>query len=194
MIRMRTAGLIALTLLCAGVPRGAAAQAPDEARFRVQIWGELSDAFVAQMRGYASLRDELERGLAPREVTDDAAAILARTRALAARMRKARAGAKPGDIFTPAIAEKFRKTLQLLADDKTCASLLDDNPGALPLPINGAYPTHQPLSTMPANVLAALPPLPEDVEYPFAQHVLFLFDTRAGVVVDRMPSAMVCGR
>jgi hypothetical protein len=81
-----------------------------------------------------------------------------------------------------------------VGDANTCAALHDDNPGALPLPINGTYPTHQPLSTVPANVLAALPPLPEDVEYRFAQRVLFLFDTRAGVIVDRMPAALVCDR
>ena len=70
-------------------------------------------------------------------------------------------------------------------------------PGIVPmwsiaLPINGGYPTHKPLSTVPPNVLATLPRLPEDVEYRFAGDQLFLFDTRAGVVIDRMPSAVAC--
>jgi hypothetical protein len=45
---------------------------------------------------------------------------------------------------------------------------------------------------MPPNVLAALPALPEDIEYRFAGRQLFLFDTRAGIVIDRMPSATLC--
>jgi hypothetical protein len=148
--------------------------------------------FVAQIGSYASLRTELERGLPPLQVSDDAAAILARTRALAERLRKARKDAKPGDIFTPEVSQEFTKTLKAYRDANTCTALLDDNPGTIALPINGRYPTHQPLSTMPPNVIAALPPLPTDIEYRFAGRDLILFDTRAGVVVDRMPSGAPC--
>jgi len=180
-----------LSAVCAGLPRQAASQErpPD---FRVQIWGDISAEFSARMRSYTDLRTELERGLPPRVVTEDAAAILSRTRALAKRMRAARAQARPGDIFTPDAGEQFRKALQIQIDAATCAALFDDNPGSSTLPINGTYPTHHPLSTMPPNILAALPPLPEDVEYRFAGRQLFLLDTRANIVIDRLPSATVC--
>ena len=186
-----TVRVLILSAACAGLARHAGSQdrPPD---FRVQIWGDISVEFSARIRSYADLRSELERGLPPAVVTEDAAAIVNRTRALAKRMRTARAQARPGDIFTPAAGEQFRKALQLQTDGATCAALFDDNPGSSALPINGTYPTHHPLSTMPPNVLAALPPLPKDVEYRFAGRELFLLDTRANIVIDRLPSATVC--
>lgn len=186
-----TGGLLILSAICAGLPRQAGSQErpPD---FRVQIWGDISAEFTARIRSYADLRTELERGLPPRIVTEDVAATLSRTRALARRMRAARAQARPGDIFTRAAGEQFRKALQMQIDGATCAALFDDNPGSSALPINGTYPAHDPVSTMPPNVLAALPPLPEDIEYRFAGRQLFLLDTRANIVIDRLPSATAC--
>ena len=182
MIRTQTAVLILLAL----------SQEPDAGRFRVQIWGDLSAEFHARVRTYADLRAELERGLPPLQVTDDTAAILGRTRALAARLRKARKDAKAGDIFTPDVRDAFRTALQSQVDAGTCAAVFEENPGSITVPINGRYPTHAPLSTMPPNVLAILPPLPVDIEYRFAARELLLLDTRAGVVVDRMTSAVLC--
>jgi hypothetical protein len=189
-----TSAVAVLLLCCAGVPRDTLAQDRDAATFRVQIWGDASVVFGEQMRSYAALREELERGLPPLQVTDDAAAILARTRALAARVREARSRAKPGDIFTRDVRAAFRKALQLetAGNADTCAALLDDNPGSIALPINGTYHSHRPVSTVPATVLAKLPPLPPDVEYRFAERELFLLDTRAYIVVDRMESAVRC--
>jgi len=185
-----------VAVLCAALPRHAISQERQTPDFRVQIWGDISAEFGVRIRSYADLRSELERGLPPLEVTADAAAILERTRALAKRIRDARAQARPGDILTRDAGAKFKEALalQIELDAATCAALYDDNPGSMSAPINGRYPTHQPLSTMPANVLAVLPPLPEDIEYRFAGRQLLLFDTRAGIVVDRMPDAIVCGK
>jgi hypothetical protein len=160
--------------------------------FKVQIFGEVLADFTSRIDSYAALRNELERGLPPRVVTESAAEILQRTRALAERIRAARKNAKEGDIFTGTVGAEFRKALQAQADLLTCAALADDNPGKQSVRINGSYPEHDPLSTMPANVLASLPRLPEDVEYRFAGKHLILFDTRAGVLLDRLPSAIKC--
>ena len=193
---VRTAGstvtAVILSVLCVGLARQAIAQERQPPDFRVQIWGDISAEFSARIRSYAELRSELERGLPPLLVTDDAAAILRRTRALARRVRHARAEARPGDMFTPDARGEFRKALQIGIDAATCGALFDDNPGSMTLPINRTYPAHQPLSTMPPNVLAALPALPEDVEYRFAGRQLLLFDTRAGIVIDRMGPAILC--
>jgi hypothetical protein len=169
------------------VPQGR--QGPD---FKVQIFGEISAEFTGRIDAYAKLRGELEQGLPPRRVTDDAAEILKRSRALAERIRSARANAKEGDIFTTAVGVEFRKALQAQADPLTCIALRDDNPGTQNVRINGSYPEHDPFSTMPPNVLASLPRLPEDVEYRFAGRHLILFDTRAGVLIDRLSSAVRC--
>jgi hypothetical protein len=68
----------------------------------------------------------------------------------------------------------------------------DDNPGNIAFKINEPYPEKQPLSTVPPNVLKALPPLPEgeDLEYRFIGKHVILLDGRASIIVDYIPNAM----
>ena len=56
--------------------------------------------------------------------------------------------------------------------------------------INGTYPGKRPLSTVPANILARLPRLPDDVQYRFLGRHLILHDTRANLILD--PYAIRC--
>ena len=158
--------------------------------FRVQIWGDTGTDFSTRVSSYADLRSELEKGLPPLMVTDDAAEILRAVRALAARIRVARAGARQGDIFSPTISTQFKKALRLEIDANTLALINDENPGAIDVRINGSYPVRKAVSTMPPNVLAALPKLPPDLEYRFLGRHLVLVDTRASVIVDRIPYAI----
>lgn len=48
----------------------------------------------------------------------------------------------------------------------------------------------RPLSTMPPNLLAALPPLPRDIQYRFVERHLILLDTRTKLILDRIPYAI----
>lgn len=57
--------------------------------------------------------------------------------------------------------------------------------------INGIYPEEKPFSTMPGTILAALPALPDDVQYRFLGH-LILLDMRSNVILDRIPYAIRC--
>jgi hypothetical protein len=163
---------------------------PSNPDFRVEVWGDIGIEFVARVESYAQLRSELEKGLPPLRVTVDPAEIRRAERALARRIRDARRKAKRGDIFTPAISGLFRNTLLLEMDAKTWKSVMDDNPGAFPVRINGTYPDKRPLSTVPGNILAVLPRLPNDVQYRFLGPHLVLFDTRARVVLDGIPYAI----
>lgn len=104
----------------------------------------------------------------------------------------ARAEAKQGDIFTPTISVAFRKALLLEMNANTWAAIMDDNPGELSVQINGSYPEGKPLSTVPPNILAVLPRLPDDIEYRFLGRDLILLDTRASVILDRIPYAIRC--
>ena len=45
---------------------------------------------------------------------------------------------------------------------------------------------------MPGTILAALPALPDDVEYRFLGRHLILLDIRANVILDRIPYAIRC--
>jgi hypothetical protein len=68
-------------------------------------------------------------------------------------------------MFTPAISVEFRKALRFEMDASTWRAIMDDNPGELANEINGTYPEGKPLSTVPPNILAALPRLPDDVTF-----------------------------
>jgi len=125
-------------------------------------------------------------------VTDDPREIRRAQRALAKRIRDAREDAREGDIFTPAIAVEFREVLQLEMDADTWASIMDDNPGEFSNRINGTYSGKRPLSTVPPNILARLPRLPDDVQYRFVGRHLILHDTRANLILDRIPYAIRC--
>ena len=159
--------------------------------FRVEVWGYIVTDFSTRVWSYFELRSELEKGLPPRTVTDDLAEIRRAVRALANRIRVARAEAKQGDIFTPTISAEFRKTLLLEMDANTWAAIMDDNPGEFSVRINGT-PTRRekPLSTVPPNILALLPTLPDDIQYRFLGRHLILYDTRASLILDRIPYAI----
>jgi hypothetical protein len=166
--------------------------------FRVQVWGLFAADFSQHMSEYSALRSELEKGLPGPMVTDDVAAIRQATRALGSRVRAARRGARQGDIFTPTVAVAFKRALLLEMDPRTWASIMDDNPGVFSNRINGNYPDKRSLSTVPPAILAALPPLPDGIQYRFLGRHLILLDTRAGVILDRIPYAIRrcvgCGR
>ena len=172
------------------------AQTPtaDEGRdnpvFRSQAWGYIVADFSARVGGYYELRTRLEKGLPPLTVTDYPAEIERAQRALAKRIRLARDGAKQGEIFTPAISEEFKKALLLTVTVETREAIMDDNPGELSHDINDTYPDGEPFSTVPGNILEALPRLPDDIQYRFLGRQLILLDIRANVILDRIPCAI----
>ncbi len=163
--------------------------APD---FRVQVWGDIVTDFSARVCAYVELRSELEKGLPALTVTNDPAEIRRAVRTLAKRIRMARADAKQGDIFTPIITVQFRKVLLLEMNGNALAAIMDDNPGELSHQINGNYPEGKPLSTMPPNILARLPRLPDDIQYRFLGRHLILLDARANLILDRILYAIQC--
>jgi hypothetical protein len=165
---------------------------PDPPRFgvEVEVFGGVMTEFSARVSAYAELRSQLTKGLPPLTV-DEPGQVQKAVRALAAKIRVARAGAKRGDIFTPAISRAFQKAL-LQTDDVTWAAIIDDNPGEFAKRINGSYPEDRPFSTVPPNLLAMLPKLPDDVEYHFLGRHLILLDTQASLIVDWIPFAIQC--
>jgi hypothetical protein len=165
----------------------------DTPDFRVQVWGYMLTDFNTRVWSYADLRSKLEEGLPALTVTDDPGKIRRAMRALAQRIRVARAGAKEGEIFTPPISVEFRRVLLLEMTASTWRTIMDDNPGEFSNEINGPYPDDKPLSTVPLNILAVLPRLPDDIQYRFLGRHLILLDTRASVIVDRIPYAIQYG-
>jgi len=150
--------------------------------------------FTARVKAYVDLRAKVDNTTPPLTETKDPAKIAAAEKALAEKMRAARAGAKPGDIFTPEIRQRFRSLLhpELKGKDgaETKEVIQDSNPGKVPLQVNGVYPTEAPLSTVPPNILQALPTLSDGLEYRFVTKHLILRDTRANIIVDFILNAI----
>jgi hypothetical protein len=181
-----TAGLI-LVFATVGYAQGSLPH------FKVQIWGETFVDFNSRVLAYDSLRRELEKGLQPLPTSADPAEIRKAIRARAKRIRAARAEAREGDIFTQAISDSFKRALADDLDPGTCEAILDDNPGEFKHRINGRYPDRLPLSSVPPNVLAALPELPDDMQYRFVGRHLVLLDGRSGLILDRIRFSIPCG-
>jgi hypothetical protein len=155
-------------------------------------------AAVAEFRkhceAYVSLHKKIEGGLPklPQEASPEQ--IDQGQQALSKGITAARTQARPGDIFAPGVADYLRQTLLQVfktADGKQLrASILDENPVGAAVSINGPYPDSIPLSTMPPQILNALPKLPDELEYRFIGERLILFDHHAHIIVDYVDRAL----
>jgi len=156
-----------------------AQQPPVSSDCEAPVWGAEASAFAAALAAYVDLRSGLERGLA------------APAHALAVRLRAARPRARQGDLLTPALTLQIKRSLRREIDPHTWKVMMDDdNPGELPSQVNDEYRRGEPLSTMPPNILAALPRLADDIQYRFVGRHLILLDTRANLILDRIPYAV----
>ena len=109
-------------------------------------------------------------------------------------MRTPASNAEQGDIFTQPIRAYFRRqiTRALAGTDAADlrASIMEENPGPIQLRINGAFPDSVPMTTMPPQILAAMPKLPRELEFRFIGNRLILLDAHAQLVVDFMDDAI----
>jgi len=143
---------------------------------------------------YIDLHTKLERSLPklPKDATPQQ--IDRNQRAFEALMRKARATAKPGDIFTPEARPIIKRLLATVfggpEGKELKSSIMDENPTGITISVNGRYPDKVPLSSVPPEVLQTLPKLTEDMEYRFIGDRLILLDTHAHVVADFIDDAL----
>ena len=153
----------------------------------------LSD-FTKRVDRYKKLHDKLERKGTRQRTRDDVGENIVSENALATRIRFARHDARPGDIFTPAIAATLRvamdAALRGAATMSTRESIGEDAPSTFVLVVNGDYPEGASRSTMPGRVLTILPSLPDDLEYRIVAPHLVLMDTEANIVVDYILDVM----
>jgi len=143
---------------------------------------------------YIDLHSKLERSLPklPKDATPQQ--IDKNQRAFEALVRKARATAKPGDIFTPEARPVIKRLLATVfggpEGKELKASIMDENSTGITISVNGRYPDKVPLSSVPPEVLQTLPKLTEDMEYRFIGDRLILLDTHAHVVADFIDDAL----
>ena len=152
--------------------------------------------FQRRIEAYIKLRNRADNGAPPLKETSDPAKIKAAQMELAKRIREHRANARRGDILTPQVEKLFRRLLypELKGPDaaETKETIKDDapKPGAVPFKVNATYPENQPLPTVPPDLLARLPKLPEELEYRIIDKHLILRDIDANLIVDYMPNVI----
>jgi len=89
------------------------------------------------------------------------------------------------DYFRNVIAE----ALQAGRIENFLAIVEDENFVRVIPTINGDYPAGASISLMPPCLLAALPPLPDELQYRFLSRDLILWDLHPGLIVDFIPWA-----
>jgi hypothetical protein len=154
--------------------------------------GALGETVVAdfnkRIKDYVDLREKQVATLPKLPDKATPKQIDANQRALAELMIKARPGARTGDIFVTEMQTFVRGLIRrvLTGPDgpRIKASLMDENPMGVKIEVNGRYPDTIPMSTMPPDVLAALPKLPTDLEYRFVGNRLILLDLQSHLIVD----------
>jgi hypothetical protein len=156
--------------------------------------GQMRATFVQRVDAYVSLHRDLERLLPPEVITSDLDALVAPRIALNREIRRARASARQGDIFTPGVSVYFRVVIAETLERHGIAALLaateDGNALQIPAGVNGDYPAGRSTPPLPPCLLAALPPLPPEVRYSLIGADLILWDMHAGLIVDFVPRAL----
>jgi hypothetical protein len=152
--------------------------------------------FDRRIDQYVRLHRRLERGLPPEHVFGDFEDMSEAVDALHAALVDARPNATAGMFFTPAVADLLSARLAqaIVKSGHTPAQAwIAMNLGyvsGIPEPqINGRFPATRYVRVWPA-LLAALPALPEELEYRFVGWDLVLVDVHADLVVDILKNAL----
>jgi hypothetical protein len=193
MLRTGTCSVI-LGALLIGLSTGVGADAQVKQPTRVNADAAVIQDFLKRVDTYVTLHKKLESTLPklPEQTTPQQ--IDAHQRALAALIQAARKNAKPGQTLTPAMQRRIRTLLRPVFSGRDGQQIKNEildkeYKGNVKLAVNGRYPDEVPISTVPPQVLLALPKLPEELEYRFIQNNLILFDPHAHIIVDYMNRA-----
>jgi hypothetical protein len=148
----------------------------------------------ARVNEYRALHKKLDATLPALKKEATPQEIDTHQRELARLVQESRKGAKPGDIFTPECQVVIKQLLARVfgGEDgrQLKASIMDENPVGVKLTVNGRYPDTVPLSTVPPQVLAGLPKLPDELEFRFIGDRLILLDGGAHIIVDFIENAL----
>jgi hypothetical protein len=152
--------------------------------------------FLDRVNEYVKVHQKFEAALPHLSKEATPQQIDKNQRALAMLIAMARADARQNDIFTAQGQVYIRNLLKRIFanfDKKKLRETIEDenpSPGSVRLTVNGRYPDAVPLASMPPEVLQALPPLPEELEYRFVGDALILLDPHAHIVADFIPNAL----
>lgn len=216
---IRLVGVLSLTASLTAIPAAAQTKAPPKAapkppppqvsaptRQKAAETNANPDALVLadfqkRIDAYMAIHKASAKDAPPIKETKDAGEIKIAQEALGAKIRAARATAKPGDIMTPEIRNKFRRLMYPVVQGTTGREIKEElkedvkekdeaPPKKVPLKVNVTYPEGNPLPTTPPQVLMNLPKLPEELEYRIVNTNLIIRDVQANIIVDFVPDAI----
>jgi hypothetical protein len=170
--------------------------APAQAAPIVQELVAIQD-FQRRVDDYVALHRLLEGPLPPLRPTNNIDEVYIVMRTLATRIVAARPHAAQGDVIGPETARVFkRRIINCLSPESWFAILEDPDEGiegtpvrAVALKVNMPWPEDVPYSFMPPQLLAALPPLPPELQYRIIGRSLVLWDHHANLIIDFLPGA-----
>jgi hypothetical protein len=143
--------------------------------------------FQKRLKGYIDLRAELARKLKPLSTTADSAELASRQDTLAAALREARKGAKPGDMIPTRVATQIRNVIAAdfrRRNSATKHGVFEEVPNGVRPVINRTMPDNAALATVPPLLLNNLPPLPDNLQYRFLDRHVVLMDGDTRIIVD----------
>jgi hypothetical protein len=150
--------------------------------------------FERRVKDYVKQRERIRKKVPKLSKGSTPEQIEANEEAFAQALRAARASAKPGDIFTPDVANYIRSTLKREfkeSDKKEIRKIvLGADTKDVPLRVNYPYPEPKEFSEMPPTLLLKLPPLPKQVNYRYVGRNLMLVDTDNNIIIDYMLDAL----
>lgn len=167
----------------------AAAQKPASASNDAAGIAQFDAAIARYMEMRQRLLDEKLTGPVP---NSSAVELNSASDALAAAIQRARQTAKPGDLFGTAATPVFKQRVVDVVQRENMMSILqgidDEGPAQTRPSIHLRFPAAAPLATMPASLLAVLPPLPKTLEYRIVGQYLVLRDVEAALIIDFIPA------
>ena len=155
----------------------------------------LVDEFEKRAKEYVKLREQLEEKMPKLSKEAKPEEIEAHKKELQSRVRAARDGAKPGNIFTPEAAMFIRAKTKEEFKGKERAELrktvlVESETKAVPLRVNYPYPESQEQLEMPPTLLLQLPQLPKQLRFRFVGSNMLLVDRENGLIIDYMTKAL----
>lgn len=151
--------------------------------------------FQQSTNEYVALHRQIERNLPPLDMPGDGGSIQQAVEARADAIRRARADARAGDIFTADVRLAFRS--RILEAVEWCGDVAPDvdreadggGEAWEPPVVNGTFSWRRATLTSPC-VLAVLPELPQELQYRFLRSDLLLVDIEANLIIDVLRDAV----
>ncbi|HYG10112.1 MAG TPA: hypothetical protein VD835_09210 [Pyrinomonadaceae bacterium] len=171
-----------------------AGQQPDPLDSMPPKQREMVVEFQERAKDYSKLREAIEGKMPKLDKQSTPEQIQAHKTEFEKRVREARTGAKPGELFTPDIANYIRATIkaeyQGTERKELRETVLEADTKGVPLRVNYTYPESQELVEMSPTLLLKLPQLPKQLRYRFVGRNLLLVDRENGLIVDYMLNAL----